>query len=160
MNTTASLRIQPDDLSDGKVIALLEAHHKEMYLYSPPESIHSLKKSEFFDPSMRFWSARNEDDVAACGGLKQLSSEHAEIKSMKTASQYLRRGLAEKILLHIIETAREDGLKRLSLETGSHEAFTPAIRLYEKHGFVECGPFGDYKLDPYSRFFRRDLLAA
>jgi hypothetical protein len=34
----------------------------------------------------------------------------------------------------------------------SPEAFKPAQKLCESFGFVYCGPFGDYRLDPYSVF--------
>jgi len=53
--------------------------------------------------------------------------------------------------------ARRRGYARVSLETGSQDFFAPARRLYERHGFVECGPFGDYVLDPHSVFFTREL---
>jgi hypothetical protein len=52
--------VKRDDLKDGEVIALLEEHHEERHLYSPPESIHALDQSKFNDPSLVFWSARNE----------------------------------------------------------------------------------------------------
>ena len=149
--------VRPDDLKDGKVISLLEEHLREMRQYSPPESIHALKKSDLFDQSLKFWSAWDEGNLAACGALKQLSSDHGEIKSMRTSKQYLRKGIAEKVLLRILEEARLRDYKKLSLETGSNEAFVPAINMYKKHGFQECGPFGSYSVDPFSRFFSLEL---
>ena len=145
--------IRPDDLADGEVIALLEQHHREMQQYSPPESIHALNRADFFDPALTFWSARDGDNLAACGALRQLSTDQGEIKAMRTAARYLRKGIAEKVLLRILAEARLRGYRTLNLETGSHEAFLPAIGLYQKHGFRECEPFGDFEPDPYSRFF-------
>jgi putative acetyltransferase len=46
---------------------------------------------------------------------------------------------------------------RLSLETGSMEAFAPAHRLYASFGFEPCGPFSDYAEDPYSVFMSRTI---
>ena len=149
--------IKPDDLTDGKVIELLEEHHREMQGYSPPESIHALKTAELFDADITFWSVREGETLAACGALKQLSEDHGEIKSMRTASAYRRRGVAEQVLMQIIAEARRRNYQRLSLETGSNEAFVPAMALYTKHGFEETGPFGSYKPDPFSRFFTLDL---
>ena len=149
--------IAVDDLSDGKVIALLNAHRAEMFKYSPPESIHALDEDSLIAPSMTFWSAKINQLVVACGGLKELSDTSAEIKSMKTNTDFLRLGIAEKILMVIIAEAKRRDYSEIFLETGSHEAFLPAIKLYEKYGFQECRPFGDYKPDPYSRFFKMIL---
>ena len=151
------ITIKRDDLADGRVIGLLEEHHEQMQQYSPPESIHALNKAEFFDEMLTFWSAWHGDVLTACGALKQLSEDHGEIKAMKTSSQYLRRGIAEKILDEIVKAARRRNYSALRLETGSNQAFVPATRLYLKFGFQECGPFGNYKSDPYSRFFTLDL---
>ena len=56
--------------------------------------------------------------------------------------------------------ARRRGYRRLSLETGSQPEFAPARALYARFGFVECGPFGDYRLDPCSTFMTRALAGA
>jgi putative acetyltransferase len=48
--------------------------------------------------------------------------------------------------------ARKRSYERLSLETGTAEAFIPARKLYESFGFAYCGPFGDYNEDPNSVF--------
>ena len=74
---------------------------------------------------------------------------------MHTASDARRRGIANAMLLHIIDAARAAGMRRLSLETGSWDYFAAARALYEKHGFVVGGPFGEYPLDPSSVFMTR-----
>ena len=84
--------IKKDDLKDGKVLVLLEAHHQEMQLYSPPESIHALNKKQFFDPDLTFWGAWDGAHLAACGALKQLTDSTGEVKSMRTAKKYIRQG--------------------------------------------------------------------
>jgi putative acetyltransferase len=61
------------------------------------------------------------------------------------------------VLTHIIDVARDRGYERLSLETGSMDAFKPAQRLYERFGFVYCGPFGEYVEDRYSVFMTMSL---
>ena len=94
-----------------------------------------------------------------CGALKQLSPDHGELKSMRTASGHLRNGVALGLLRHIESAARTTGLQRLSLETGSHAPFAAAQRLYASAGFVACGPFADYASDPYSLFMTKLLIA-
>ena len=76
---------------------------------------------------------------------------------MRTATAHLRRGVANRLLTHIIEQAKQRSYKRLSLETGSKPAFDPARRMYERFGFSYCGPFADYVEDPYSVFMTREL---
>ena len=91
------------------------------------------------------------------GALKQLDAAQGELKSMRTSPAYLRQGVAEALLRHLIDHARDLGLVRLSLETGSPQAFAPARQLYERYGFKECAPFGDYTEDPYSVFMTLSL---
>jgi len=96
-------------------------------------------------------------DLLGMGGLKQLDTEHGEIKSMRTAPTALRRGVARAILDHILREAGARGYRRLSLETGSNAPFAPAWALYERAGFVPCGPFGGYSDTSFSRYFTLEL---
>ena len=142
-----------DKLEDGAIENLLSMHLQAMHKYSPGESIHAVQPEALKDPALTFWSARVKGELAGCVALKALSSGEAEIKSMKTAEAFLRMGVASRLLAELIKEARSRAYTKLSLETGSHPAFLPAIALYEKYGFRECGPFGNYRPDPYSRFF-------
>jgi putative acetyltransferase len=76
---------------------------------------------------------------------------------MHVVATHRGAGYGGKILEHIISQARTRGIFRLSLETGSWPFFEPAWALYRRHGFVECGPFGDYLPDPNSLFFTLEL---
>ncbi len=149
--------IQTDDLSRPEVGELLLGHLDNMALHSPPESIHALDLEAFRSPGITLWSAWEEDQLLGCGALKELDATHAEIKSMRTAEKHLRRGVAARLLEHIIAEASRRGYRRLSLETGSMEAFAPARALYERFGFDYCGPFADYIEDPYSVFMTKTL---
>jgi putative acetyltransferase len=91
--------------------------------------------------------------------MKRLSANHGEVKSMHVAEAARRRGIGSAMLRHIIAAAREEGMGRLSLETGSWDYFGPARALYARHGFVECLPFADYAPDPNSVFMSLDLGA-
>ena len=109
------------------------------------------------DPRVTFWSAREGDRLVGVGALKALAPDHGEVKSMRTAPEALGRGVGRAMLHHIVAEARRRGYARLSLETGSTQCFGAALRLYESEGFVPCGPFGDYKATPFTRFFTRRL---
>ena len=146
-----------DDLADGQVERLLASHLVEMHKYSPEGSIHALDSDKMREPRMTFWSLRQGDELMGCGALKRIDAISAELKSMKTSDKFLRKGVAAKLLTHILQQAQLDKYKTIYLETGAHQAFLPAINLYQKYGFVECGAFADYETDPYSRYFKIDL---
>ena len=150
-------RIVEDDLSGAAIRALLEQHFAGMLANSPAGSCHFLDFDGLNAPDVTFWSIHDGDALAGCGALKTLDAAHGEIKSMRTADAFLRRGVAARMLDNIVAAARGRGFKRLSLETGSGAAFEPAIALYRRYGFDDCPPFANYKLDPFSRFMTREL---
>ncbi|MDG0808290.1 GNAT family N-acetyltransferase [Cohnella rhizosphaerae] len=151
------MNIIVDDLSGPEVAALLEAHLRGMAADTPPESVHALDLAGLKRPEITFWSAWDGRDLMGCGALKDLGGGHGELKSMRTAEAHLRKGVAAGLLAHIVAEARSRGFTRLSLETGSPESFIPARKLYEKFGFEYCGPFADYKEDPYSVYMTMAL---
>ena len=136
------MEIRIDDLTGAEIINLLNEHLRCMALVSPPESRHALNLDGLRQPGITFWSIWNGSELAGCGALKELDSEHAEIKSMRTAYAYQRKGIASQMLRHIMAEAKHRRYRRLSLETGSMDYFEPARRLYASFGFVRCGPFG------------------
>jgi putative acetyltransferase len=151
------MNIKIDDLSGSEIYELLQEHLQSMARHSPPESVHALDIEALRKPEITFWTVWENGELLGCGALKELDSQHGEIKSMRTSSLHLRKGVATKLLTHILEEARRRGYTRLSLETGSMEAFEPARRLYASFGFTYCEPFADYVEDPYSAFMTREL---
>lgn len=146
-----------DDLSNGKVIKLLEEHLADMYATSPAESVHALDVDSLKSPEITFFSCWTGDELQGCLAIKQLTPEHIELKSMRTANMARKSGVASHLLTHVLGVASDNGYRTVSLETGSEEFFKPARALYEKFGFSYCGPFADYKEDPYSRFMTKEL---
>ena len=128
-----------------------------MYALSPPESVHALDLEKLRKPDITFWTAWEGPLLLGCGALKELDRRHGEIKSMRTPSAQRRKGAGRAILCHIIQVARSRSYQRLSLETGSMQAFIPAQRLYESVGFTRSGPFGEYIEDPNSVFMTISL---
>ena len=144
--------INTDDLSHPAVQALVTYHISGMLEQSPPESSHALDVQKLHEPCISFWSVWEENRLAGIGALKMLDDEHGELKSMRTAPAFVRRGIASHLLNHILLVARQRGLKRLSLETGTQVGFAACHQLYMKYGFIDCAPFADYQPDPNSRF--------
>ncbi|MGI9504500.1 MAG: GNAT family N-acetyltransferase [Geminicoccaceae bacterium] len=150
--------IRLDDLRGPEIKALLLAHLDTMAEHSPPGSRHALDLNGLRAPEVTFWTVWENVDLVGCGALKALDDRHGEIKSMHTGKAHRGKGIAERLVVHILEEARQRDYHRLSLETGSMAAFQPARKLYEKFGFSECAPFADYKLDPYSTFMTLELV--
>ena len=151
------MHIKIDDLSGPEIHGLLQEHLQSMMLHSPPASVHALDIEGLRQPEVTFWSAWDDGELLGCGALKQLDPAHAEIKSMRTAEAHTRKGVARNLLTHMIDEAGHRGYTRLSLETGSMQAFESARRLYADFGFTYCEPFADYVEDPYSVFMTREL---
>lgn len=149
--------IRVDDLRGPAIRALLQEHLAMAAANSPPGAVHALDLDGLRAPDVTFWSVYDGDELAGCGALRQLDPSHGEIKSMRTASAHLRRGVAHTLMLHVLNTARQRGYRRLSLETGNTDAFAPARRLYERHGFVPCPPFAGYVDDGFSICMTREL---
>jgi len=151
------MEIRLDDLNGPEIRALLQEHLQNMRALSPPESVHAMDIDKLRRPEVTFWSIWSVDALLGCGALRELSRTHGEIKSMRTALAHRRRGAGRAMLTHIMAEARRRAYRRLSLETGSMQAFESAHRLYESFGFSRCPPFGDYREDPNSVFMTRSL---
>ncbi len=140
------------------MVALLGEHLAEMHATSPAESVHALDLTALQAPDLAFWTVRAggpEGDLLGCGALKDLGRGHAELKSMRTSASARGRGVGAAMVTHLLDQARRSGVARVSLETGTQDHFAPARRLYERHGFEACAPFGDYRPDPHSAFLTR-----
>jgi putative acetyltransferase len=142
---TLQLAIIADDLTDRRVLDLLQFHLDEMHRWSPPESVHAMPAERLRQPDVTFFSAWDVTDaesgrLAGCGAIKHLDDGHGELKSMRAANDYRGRGVGKAILLRLMEEARARGYLRVSLETGRPEPFHAAHGLYRAHGFEECPP--------------------
>lgn len=146
------LAIRPDDPRREPCRVLLERHLAFCKQHTPPEFVFALDLSGLLKPSISFYSAADGATVLGVGALKALGGGHAEIKSMHTATEARGRGIGRAIVEHMLTVAAERSLSRVSLETGSQEAFAPARALYAAIGFRPCGPFGSYPDSPTSMF--------
>lgn len=146
------------ELERGDVRALLAQHFAEMRAGSPPSSCHVLRAEGLADPAIGFFTLRDRTGLLlGCGALKRLSSNHGEIKSMRTADAALGQGVGGALLDHLTAMARDAGMTRLSLETGNSAMFAAATRLYQRRGFTRCGPYGNYHLSDFTAFYTREI---
>ena len=141
----ATVEIGVDDPTAEDVRELLRRHLEFARATTQPEDVHALEANQLVDPGVTFYSYRRDGELLAVGALKQLDGRHAEIKSMHTAAAARGRGVGRAILHHLLGVARAEGVRRVSLETGTMAEFAPARALYESAGFTACGPFADYR---------------
>ena len=151
--------IREDDLSGAKTRELLALHLGGMHENSPPGHVHALDFDALKDPSLTFWTVWQEEELVAMGALKALTDTTGELKSMRTHPAHLRKGAAAALLDYIIDTARNRGMRRLSLETGSGSAFEAALRLYRKRGFQDGEAFSDYESSAFNQFLHLELVS-
>jgi putative acetyltransferase len=149
--------IEIDDPRGADVRRLLERHLAFAHEHTPPEDVHALDPERLVDPSVTFFSYRDDGRVLAVGALKRIDADHAEVKSMHTLESARGRGIGRAMVEHLVGVARERGFTRVSLETGAMEAFAPARALYAAAGFEPCEPFGDYSGGRSSVFMTRRL---
>ena len=152
-----SIAVRIDDAGAAHVADLIAYHRRDAHADTPPGYRHSLDAAALCTPAITFWTAWCDDALAGIGALRALGDDTGEVKSMRTAPGYLRRGVARAVVTAIVATARDRGYRRLLLETGTSPSFTAANALYERIGFVDCDAFGDYPPSPHNRFMTLTL---
>lgn len=151
------MQIREDDLTGKKIAYFLREHLEEMNEITPPQSVHALDLEALRSPDITFWSVWEGSELVGCGALKELDSRSGEVKSMRTVKAYRGRGVASKILEHIIKEAERRAYDCLNLETGAMPEFAPARALYIRYGFEYRSPFAEYIEDPNSVFMTKKL---
>ncbi|HVI98336.1 MAG TPA: GNAT family N-acetyltransferase [Sphingomonas sp.] len=151
------MEIREGGLDDPRVAALVQHHRAEARATTPAHNAHSLDPAGLAAANVSFFSAWDGETLLGIGAIKTLSATHAELKSMRTAPDQLRRGVARAMLAHLIAVAESRGYARLSLETGTAPMFDPANAMYEAAGFVDCAAFGGYPASPHNRFMTLTL---
>lgn len=152
---TLTLRVA--HAQDSDVADLVRTHFALMRASSPEESCHVMPADALAANGALVLAADFHGRLAGIGALAEIDATHGEIKSMHTAKDQRGKGVGRFILTGLIDSAKDKGFRRLSLETGSAELFAPARALYASFGFVKCAPFANYTCDPFSVFMSRNV---
>lgn len=152
-----SIVITMADFADPALERFLQAHLDDLAPTAPPESRHALDLTALQAPGVRVWVAHEDERIVGTAALAPLLPGQEELKSMRTEPECRGRGIATRLLLHVLDDARSRGVTRVWLETGSMDFFAPARALYRRHGFTDCAPFGAYLPDSNSTFMARFL---
>jgi len=147
-----------------EVKGLVEALDAHLVPLAPAEFHFGLNIEEMAGDDTTVFVARSEDGKAVgIGALKDVGPDvgapTGEVKRMFTAPEVRGQRIGSALLEAICDRASSLGIKRLVLETGVGEGLAAAVRLYENHGFTECGAVLDYPDSGYSRFFEKKLSA-
>ncbi|MEM9610869.1 MAG: GNAT family N-acetyltransferase [Actinomycetota bacterium] len=153
----SEIRIGVEDPRGDDIVALLRVHLDFSHGETPPEDAHALDVDGLCDPSITFYAARTDGQLLGVGAIRRLDDHHGEIKSMHTAAAARGTGVGRRMVGTLLDHARAAGFGRVSLETGTTEAFEPARRLYAACGFERGGPFGSYTAGPNNVFFTIEL---
>ena len=135
------------NFNNTEVYDLLVKHFVELRSVSPEGSTHVLDINGLKDPSIKFWSLWENNNLMGCGALKFLNKQHGEFKSIRVNDKYRNKGNGIKIINHLITKAKILDIKKLSLETGAGGFFAPARKLFHNCKFKVCSPFSHYKHD-------------
>jgi putative acetyltransferase len=154
------LVIAIDDPRIDEVRTLLDRHLAFARDVTPPDHVHAMEVDDLLGPAVTFFSARRDGVLLGVGALKRLDETHAELKSMHTITAARGRGVGRAMVDHLLAVAADRGYRRVSLETGTIDAFAPARSLYTKIGFEPCAPFGEYTVNPHSACMTIDLAQA
>jgi putative acetyltransferase len=138
------------NFDNSEILELLNKHFIELRSVSPEGSAHVLDIEGLKDQNIKFWSLWENNLLMGCGALKFLNEVHGEFKSIRVEDRFRKKNNGIKILKHLIFEAKKLNIKRISIETGTGDFFTPARRLFNKCGFKLCKPFAHYKEDPNS----------
>ena len=134
-----------ESLTD-ELAQILQAHWLFCTSFTPIEHVHALDASKLFSPDITVFGARIDGELVGVGAIRKLDAHHAELKSMHTLVEFRGSGVGKAMVAHIEDFARSSGIERMSLETGTNEAFRPARELYKSLGYQSCDAFGDYVL--------------
>ena len=135
------------NFDNTEVNELLIKHFIELKSVSPKGSAHVLDIDGLKDPTIKFWSLWETNQLMGIGALKFLNKDHGEFKSIRVNDKFRNQGNGIKVINHLINEAKKLNIKKLSLETGAGDFFIDARKLFTKSGFTICGPFSHYKED-------------
>ena len=158
-NSRENLRIDRIVSPTGDARALITELEAELSAEYPPENRHGLNLDRLFRPEVAFFIAYRDGMPVGCGGIA-FENNLAELKRMYVRPAARGTGVGDAILERLSEEGRAGGFARLVLETG--DAQVPAMRFYQRNGFVRCSAFGQYAAMPpgsvlRSVFFEKEI---
>ena len=154
MPIASTVTTRPASPHEPGATALLTASHAYLQSLYPPEDNHFLSIDALAEPHISFFVAEQNGQTIGCAALANKGS-YGEVKSIFTTPAARGTGTGAALMEALETEARAQNLAMMKLETG--DDLYPAHRLYERHGFSKCGPFGDYVEAVHSVFMEKRL---
>ncbi len=151
------MKLIEGNFDNAEVHKLLTKHFIELRAASPEGSAHVLDIPGLKVTSIKFWSLYQNEMLVGCGALKFLKKGHGEFKSIRIHDNFRKKGHGIIVMNHLINEAKQLGIKRLSIETGAGDFFIPARKLFKSCGFIPCEPFAHYKDDVNSVYLTKSI---
>lgn len=79
-----------------------------------------------------YYVAELDGEIVGCCGIRRLADE-GEITNVAVTAVHRKKGIAFRMMKHMLEKARENGIGDCTLEV--RVSNLPAIKLYERLGF-------------------------
>ena len=96
------------NFDNPEVHELLIKHFIELRSVSPEGSAHVLDIAGLKDPTIKFWSLWDENDLMGSGALKFLDKKHGEFKSIRVSDNFRGKGNGTKVINHLINEAKKE----------------------------------------------------
>jgi putative acetyltransferase len=152
---------RPDQPAVAALLDRLDAYLASLYA---PEDNHILDLPALMASDVTFLVARRGGAVVGCGAVRRMRGEAAtggvpygEVKRMMVDPAQRGQRIGARLLAALEDALAADGIALALLETGRDQH--DALRLYERAGYVRCGPFAGYPDNGLSVFMRKALRA-
>ncbi len=150
-----TVAIAPETPLQDEVRALIAELNASLLDLTPPEFCSHMTAEQMAAPDTTVFIARAGGTAVACGALRRHEGGIGEVKRMYTRPSHRGMKIGQQIVCRIEALARDEGLKRLVLETGDrHPA---AWTVYERAGFTRCGRVLDYPDSEWSVFYEKNI---
>ncbi|MCD8515640.1 MAG: GNAT family N-acetyltransferase [Burkholderiaceae bacterium] len=148
--------LNPYSAAATKLLAMSDAYMASLY---PAESNHMASPDTLAQPHVLFLGLTIDQTVAACGAVKVMDDDgqYGEVKRLFVLPEFRGMGLSRALMVALESHLQSRQIAWARLETGIHQP--EALALYQRLGYRERGPFGTYRLDPYSVFMEKRLTA-
>jgi putative acetyltransferase len=141
------VRIEPDDLSNPRVLALLaerrplqHADAAEAAALGNPGPQRAATSAEAASsalkpPGLSVWSAWEGRQLLCCGALRRLGDKRIELAWLQTAHHWQRRGVGRAMLAHLVASAQAAAAEQMEASPPPGPGGMAARALLEAAGF-------------------------
>lgn len=130
-----------ESMNDSHVARIAEL---ETICFSDPWSEKSIASE--LNNELAFWLVAVENGCVAGYIGSQTVLDETDMMNVAVHPDFRRRGIAEALVIALVENLKQKGSRCLTLEVRASNA--PAIALYEKLGFSEIGRRKNYYRNP------------